>query len=44
MTTRPISINRAPVVTLWAAVLARRMGFNKKPKKGDAMRRPPEQC
>ena len=25
-----ISINRAPVLTLWAAIVARRLGFNKK--------------
>jgi len=28
MTTRTISINRAPVVTLWAAVVAQRLGFD----------------
>ena len=27
MTTRTISINRAPVLTLWAAVVAQRLGF-----------------
>src|SRR5215468_7962845 len=27
MTTRTISINRAPVLTLWAAVVAERLGF-----------------
>jgi hypothetical protein len=26
MTTRTISINRAPVLTLWAAVVAQRLG------------------
>jgi hypothetical protein len=29
MTTRSISINRAPVLTLWAAVVAQRLGFDK---------------
>src|SRR5580704_17822612 len=28
MPTRTISINRAPVLTLWAAVVAQRLGFN----------------
>jgi len=28
MATRTISINRAPVLTLWAAVVAQRLGFN----------------
>jgi hypothetical protein len=28
MTTRTISINRAPVLTLWAAVVAQRLGFD----------------
>jgi hypothetical protein len=28
MSTKPISINRAPVLTLWAAVVAQRLGFN----------------
>ena len=28
MTTKTISINRAPVVTLWAAVVAERIGFD----------------
>src|SRR6476660_1943314 len=28
MTTRTISINRAPVLTLWAAVVAERLGFD----------------
>jgi hypothetical protein len=28
MTTRTISINRAPVLTLWAAVVARRLGLD----------------
>ena len=27
MTARTISINRAPVLTLWAAVVAQRLGF-----------------
>ena len=27
---KKISINRAPVLTLWAAIVARRLGFNKK--------------
>ena len=27
MTTRTLSINRAPVLTLWAAVVAQRLGF-----------------
>ena len=27
MTSKPISINRAPVLTLWAAVVAQRLGF-----------------
>lgn len=27
MTTRPIAINRAPVLTLWATVVAQRLGF-----------------
>jgi hypothetical protein len=25
-----VSINRAPVLTLWAAIVAQRLGFNKK--------------
>jgi hypothetical protein len=29
MATRTISINRAPVLTLWAAVVAQRLGFGK---------------
>ena len=28
MATKTISINRAPVLTLWAAVVAQRLGFN----------------
>ena len=28
MNTRTISINRAPVLTLWAAIVAQRLGFN----------------
>src|SRR3954468_11367591 len=28
MATRTISINRAPVLTLWAAVVAQRLGFD----------------
>src|ERR1051325_7935300 len=28
MTSKTISINRAPVLTLWAAVVAQRLGFN----------------
>jgi hypothetical protein len=28
MTTRTISVNRAPVLTLWAAVVAERLGFD----------------
>jgi hypothetical protein len=28
MATRPISINRAPVLTLWAAAVAQRLGFD----------------
>jgi hypothetical protein len=28
MTARTISVNRAPVLTLWATVVARRLGFN----------------
>jgi hypothetical protein len=28
MATKPISINRAPVLTLWAAVVAQRLGFS----------------
>src|ERR1700752_2766957 len=28
MTIKTISINRAPVLTLWAAVVAERLGFN----------------
>ncbi len=28
MPTRTISINRAPVLTLWAAVVAQRLGFS----------------
>jgi hypothetical protein len=28
MAQKPISINRAPVLTLWAAVVAQRLGFN----------------
>ena len=27
--TRTISINRAPVLTLWAAVVAERLGFHR---------------
>jgi hypothetical protein len=30
MPTRAIAINRAPVLTLWAAVVARRLGFTEK--------------
>src|SRR3954470_8864311 len=29
MTTRTVTINRAPVLTLWAAVVAERLGFDK---------------
>jgi hypothetical protein len=29
MATKTVSINRAPVLTLWAAVVARRLGFTK---------------
>ncbi len=29
MATRTISVNRAPVLTLWAAVVAQRLGFDK---------------
>jgi hypothetical protein len=29
MTAKTISINRAPVLTLWAAVVAERLGFKK---------------
>ena len=29
MTTKTILINRAPVLTLWAAVVAERLGFNR---------------
>src|SRR5436305_12783427 len=29
MTTQTISVNRAPVLTLWAAVVAQRLGFDK---------------
>ena len=28
MTSKTISINRAPVLTLWAAVVAERLGFD----------------
>ena len=28
MATKPISVNRAPVLTLWAAVVAERLGFD----------------
>jgi hypothetical protein len=28
MVARPITINRAPVLTIWAAVVARRLGFD----------------
>jgi len=28
MASKTISINRAPVLTLWAAVVAQRLGFN----------------
>ncbi len=28
MANQPISINRAPVLTLWAAIVAQRLGFN----------------
>jgi hypothetical protein len=27
---KKISINRAPVLTLWAAIVAERLGFNKR--------------
>jgi hypothetical protein len=30
MAKKKVSINRAPVLTLWAAIVAQRLGFNKK--------------
>jgi hypothetical protein len=33
MASKTISVNRAPVLTLWAAVVARRLGFTTAGKK-----------